>query len=395
MLGLVMALGYWQTDTRLPSNPANRDLPADLDYGSIEVVYDYLRGNFEGQLDHDQLILGLKRGLVEALGDPHSEYLDADQYKVLDESLAGQFEGVGIEISDRDGFLTIVAPIDGSPAFNAGLKPKDVILEIDDQPTSQMAIGEALQLIRGPKGSTVNLKIHREGSEPRVFSITRNVIHLPSVKWRVEDQVAIIRISNFDNNTADLLAEAASDILQQGVEGLVLDLRSNPGGDVKQALAVTGFWLSQGKVAVKYYVGGQPVGSDAVSGAPAVSGGRQPVFAGLGTVVLIDGASASASEIVAGALQDYSLATLVGETSFGKGSVQELVGLSDSPQGERLRLTIYRFYTPTGRQIDGVGLTPDIVLANPEPQPDEESEEAVDLQLEEAKILIKESNGQD
>ena len=393
-LAFLFVLGRWSAsvDSDLPLGPAADGLPADLDYESVEQVYDLIRGRFDGSLDRADLITGLKKGLVEATGDPHSEYLDIDQTRSFDEFLSGQFEGIGIEITDRDGFLQVVTPIDGSPALAAGLKPKDIILEIDGQPTSQMTISEAVQRIRGTAGTVVELKIHREGSEPGTFPITRALIDLPSVSWRVEDGVGIIRISQFDSNATNLLAEAATEIIGQDLEGVVLDLRSNPGGEVRQALSVAGFWLEEGQVAVEYHIDGQLVETDNVTGAPDLSAG-QPVFADWPTVVLIDGASASASEIVAGALQDYDRATLVGETSFGKGSVQELIKLGDDLNTETLKLTISHFYTPLGRQIDGVGLIPDVVLINPEPVDDEE--EPVDAQLEKAKSLIKQSDGQD
>ena len=393
-LVLVFVLGRWSaevdTELTLTSTPVADGLPDNLNYGSVERVYDLIRGRFDGPLDQADLITGLKKGLVEATGDRHSEYLDVEQTKSFNEFLSGQFEGVGIEITDREGFLQVVTPIDGSPAFAAGLKPKDIILEIDGQPTGEMTISEAVQLIRGPAGTVVELKIHREDTEPRTFSITRALIDLPSVSWRVEDGIGIIRISQFDGNATNLLAEAASEIIDQDLEGVILDLRSNPGGEVSQALSVAGFWLEEGQVAVEYYVDGQSVETDEVTGAADFLSG-QPVFADWATVVLIDGASASASEIVAGALQDYDRATLVGETSFGKGSVQELIKLGEGPDVETLKLTVSRFYTPLGRQIDGVGLTPDIVIVNPEP---DDGEEAVDAQLEKAKSLIKQSDGQ-
>lgn len=366
-------------------------LPENLDYESIEEVYDLVRLHFDGPLDHETLVTGIKKGLVEAVGDPHSEYLDVSQTEALEELLTGEFEGIGIEITDRDGFLTIVAPIDGSPALEAGLQAEDIILEIDGQPTGQMTLSQAVSLIRGPAGTVVSLKIHREGSEPNAFSVTRALIDIPSVSWRAEEGIAIIRISNFDNDTAALMAEAATEIIDQNLEGVVLDLRSNPGGLVDQVLAVAGFWLEEDQVVVKYYVGGQSDAVDRVSGVPELAV-DQPAFANWPTVVLINSASASASEILAGALQDSGQATLIGETSFGKGSAQDLIKLGEGPEAETLKLTISRFHTPGGRQIDGVGLTPDIILVNPD-EPEGGGEPA-DLQLQEAKLLIKRSNAQ-
>lgn len=394
-LALVFVLGRWtaEPDYQLgPAEPAvDSGLPSDLDYDSVEEVYDLVRQRFDGPLDREALIVGLKKGLVEATGDPNSEYLDAGQTEAFDESLSGSFEGVGIEITDRDGFLAIVAPIDGSPAAAAGLKARDVILEIDGQATGRMTISEAVQLIRGPAGTVVDLKIHREGSEPEVISVTRALIDLPSVSWRAEDGIAILRISNFDNNTASLLAEAGAEILAGDFEGIILDLRSNPGGRVDQALAVVGFWLKEGQTAVQYYIGGQADEVGKVVGVPELGDG-QPVFADWPTIVLVDGNSASASEIVAGALRDAGRATLVGETTFGKGSVQDLIRLNQGTETETLKLTISHFYTPAGQQIDGVGLTPDVVVENPEESDD--GNEAVDLQLEQAKTLIKQLDAQ-
>ena len=360
-------------------------LPADLNYQSVEEVYDLLRERFDGSLDWDDLITGLKKGLVEATGDPHSEYLDADETKSFDDFLSGQFEGIGVEITNRDGFLAVVAPIDGSPAKQAGILAGDLIFAIDGQPTSQMTITEAVNMIRGPAGTTVELRIHRDISEPIILVITRDLISVPPVSWRFEDGVGIIRLSYFSDQTVELLAQAAIDLTSQNPQGLVLDLRSNPGGEVESALGVLGFWLPAGQSAVEYYIGGQSVESGLVPVLPN-SDLIQSVFANKSTVVLIDGGSASASEIVAGALQDYEVATLVGQKSFGKGSVQQLIRLGDNNGDETLKLTISRFYTPLGQPIDGSGLTPDFTVLN------SETDGVVsDLQLQKAKELIKQN----
>ena len=364
-------------------------LPEDLSYQSIEQVYDLLRANYDGRLDRQALITGLKKGLVAAAGDPYTEYLDTQDRAVLQDFLTGTFEGVGIEVVQRDGYLTVVAPIDGSPASRAGLKSQDIILEIDGQPTSQLTIDRSVQMIRGPGGTVVTLKIRRGGVELDPIPITRDLINFPSVSWRVEDGVGIIRISRFNDSTVDLLAKAAGELLDRPPRGIILDLRSNPGGDLDQSLSVAGFWLEPGTVVIEQRVQGQAVDPELVGETPDLPGG-QPVFADWPTVVLIDGASASASEIVAGALQDHGRATVVGQRSFGKGSVQALIEVVDRRAVEILKVTTSHWHTPSGRKIDLVGLAPDIEVVNPEA---ESGSDPVDRQLERAKQLILDSDG--
>ncbi len=384
------SLGRWSTrSTPYQSQSAfvlESELPDDLDYRSVEEVYDLLRANYDGSLDPASLIVGLKKGLVSAADDPYTEYLDAQQRAVLQAFLTGGFEGIGIEVVRRNGQLTVVAPIEESPAFRAGLRPQDIILEIDGQPTNELTIDDAVWLIRGPGGTVVNLKIRREGVELDQISITRDLISVPSVRWRVEDQIGIIRINQFNNPTVVLMAEAAREFLDQSLRGVILDLRSNPGGDLDRALAVAGFWLEPGEVVIEQRVGGQRADPEVVSGVPELPGG-QPVFATWPTVVLIDGGSASASEIVAGALQDYGLATLVGELSFGKGSVQALIEVVDRQAVEILKVTTSHWHTPLGHEIEGIGLTPDVVVSNPDLDPDPD-DPLPDRQLERAKQII-------
>ena len=389
------SLGRWSTRPIPYQSPPplvlGSELPDDLDYRSVEEVYDLLRANYDGPLDPEALIVGLKKGLVFAADDPYTEYLDAQQRAVLQTFLAGGFEGIGIEVIQRNGQLTVVAPIEGSPAFRAGLRPQDIILEIDGQPTNELTIDDAVRLIRGPGGTVVDLKIRRDGVELDKIPITRDLINLPSVRWRVEDQIGIIRINQFNNPTVALMAEAAGELLGQPLQGVILDLRSNPGGDLDQALAVAGFWLELGEVVIEQRVGGQRADPEVVGEVPELPGG-QPVFATWPTVVLIDGGSASASEIVAGALRDYGLATLVGEPSFGKGSVQALIEVGDSQAIEILKVTTSHWYTPLGHEIETIGLTPDVVVSNPDPDSEPDPDNPLpDQQLERAKQIILQS----
>lgn len=328
----------------------NADLPANLSYDSVEELYDELRQNYDGSLSEAELLDGLKQGLVNAAGDTYTEFMSAETAKEFKAQLEGTFSGIGAELGkDEQGNLIIIAPISGAPAEAAGLRARDIILAIDGTETNGMTTSDAVTRIRGEAGTKVKLKIARQGSDVFEVDITRADITIPSVESKMlENNVGLIEISRFGEDTDRLAREAANSLRTQGAQKIVLDLRGNPGGTVDAAVGVASLWLDKGQVVLQEKRGGELVKTFDASG--------DPVLKGMKTVVLIDGASASASEIVAGALRDHGAATLMGEKSYGKGSVQRIIDFSD---GSLLKVTIARWYTPDDQSIDKQGLSPD------------------------------------
>jgi len=331
-------------------NSSNKDLPADLDYTEIEQLYDLLKANYDGKLDAEALIDGLKSGLTDAAGDPYTEYFNPEEAKEFDAELSGSFTGIGAELGeDEDGNLIIVSPIDGFPASKAGLRPQDIIVSIDGKSTNDMNTNEAVKLIRGEKGSKVTLRVLRNKSEDLSFTITRDAITIPSVKWEVlEGGIGYLQISQFSADTSQLAREAAEAFKSKNVKGVVLDLRGDPGGLLNSAVDVASMWLPKGKTILQQKQGGVTTETYSATG--------DTILQGLPTAVLINAGSASASEFVAGALRDNNVATLYGEKSYGKGSVQEIHHL---PNGAEIKITIARWYRPNGENIDKKGIKPD------------------------------------
>lgn len=328
-------------------NSQNSSLPANLDMSSVQHVYDALKDNYDGTLDVNKLLDGIKSGLAQSAGDPYTEYLNAEQAQDFRNDLNGTFSGIGAELGKQNDNIVVVSPIADYPAAKAGLQAKDIIVSIDDKPTTNMTLSEAVNNIRGPSGSQVKLKIFRDGEE-KEFTITRENITIPSVKWEVKDNIGYITISSFADDTPSLAKQAAEDFKNQNVKGVVVDVRGNPGGLLNSAVEVASLWLPEGKTVLTEQRGGEVIKSYYASG--------DAVLSGVPTVVLIDDGSASASEILAGALQDNNAATLIGVTSYGKGSVQNLI---DLPSGGVLKVTIARWFTPDNQNIDKSGITPD------------------------------------
>jgi carboxyl-terminal processing protease len=328
-------------------NPDNSKLPAKLDYSSVDVIYNSLKDNFDGKLTEQALLDGIKSGLVKAGGDPYTEYFSVKDAKAFYGQLDGTFEGIGAELGkDANDNIIIISPLAGYPAEKAGLKPKDIIAQIDGASTQDLTIDQAVTKIRGTAGTTVKLTIVRDGA-PQEISIVRQQISIPSVKSEVKDGIGVLTISRFGDDTADLATKAAADFKSQNVSGVVLDLRGDPGGLLDAAVKVSSLWLQNKTVLTERRDG------TIIQTYP--SAGDSPL-AGIPTVVLIDGGSASASEITAGALKDNGAASLMGLKSFGKGSVQQPINLKD---GSLLKVTIARWYTPKGKNIDKEGITPD------------------------------------
>lgn len=331
----------------------NNSLPNELDYSGVNELYGELKSRFDGQLDQTKLEEGLKKGLVEAAGDPYTEFFTAEEAKDFQQGLSGSFEGIGAELGKEKDSIVIISPISGFPAEKAGLKSKDIIIKIDDESAYDLTVSEAVKKIRGPKGTSVKLTIIRDG-EQKEISIVRDKITVPSVTSKIiENNIGVIEISQFGNDTVELANSAAADLKSKNVSGIILDLRGNPGGLLEAAVDISSLWLENGTTVVQEKRGDEVLGTNFAKG--------DPILGGIKTVVLIDGGSASASEIVAGALKDNGAATIIGEKSYGKGSVQEV---KDLDFGGALKVTIAKWYTPNGRNIDQEGIKPDKIVKN-------------------------------
>lgn len=349
----------------------NKNTQADLSYHEVEEVYDKLRLKFDGQLDPAKLIEGAKKGLVEAAGDPYTTYFTTEEAKEFMSDLQGTFSGIGAELDRRDNQLRVTSTLDGSPARKAGLMAADVIVRVNDQDASDWPVDKAVSEIRGDKGTTVKLTILRE-SELKEFSIVRDSITTPSVTWEIlPDGVGYLRLSRFAEDTGTLAKRAAEEFKAKGVGRVILDVRGNGGGYLSASQEVASLWLDN-KVIVEERIGNNVVDT--------LRSGSNPILGGLPTVVLVDGGSASASEIVAGALRDNGVAQLVGEKTFGKGSVQEIL---DLPGGSQLKVTVAKWFTPAGKNISQEGIVPDkeVKLSDQDLQSeqDKQREAAVEL----------------
>lgn len=355
---------------------ANQSVPTDLSYASVEEVYDTLRREYDGELDNQKLLDGLKAGLAAATGDPYTEYLNKEAAREFDEQLNGTFSGIGAELGkdDKDN-LIIVAPIAGFPAEKAGLKAKDVIAEVDGNSTFGLSISEAVNKIRGPINTKVKLRVIRNNAEDLNFEITREQITIPSVESKIlEGNIGYVKISRFSEDTLSLASKAAQEFKNANVKGVILDLRNNPGGLLDASVGISSIWLDAGKPILQEKRGEVVIKSFVAKGTP--------ILKNVPTVVLINEGSASASEIVAGALRDNKAATLIGIKTFGKGSVQQLERLDD---GGVLKVTIAKWFTPAGVNINKEGIKPDKEVK----LTDEDSKAQRDPQLDAAKASLQ------
>lgn len=332
----------------------NQALPENLDYASVEQVYDALKQNYDGELTAEVLLNGLKNGLADATNDPYTQYLDKAAAKEFDEDLNQSFSGIGAELNKEDNHIVVQSPVPGYPAEKAGLRARDIITEIDEKPTLNMSLKQAVDSIRGTAGTNVKLVINRQGKEV-AFNITRQNISIPSVESKIlEGNIGYMKITTFSGDvgdkdgTAKLAQKVAEDFKQKKVAGVILDVRGNPGGLLDSSVKVSSLWLDSGDVVLTEKRGGRVIKTYQASG--------KSLLSGVPTIVLIDSGSASASEIVAGALKDNKVATLLGMNSYGKGSVQNL---NKIPSGGVLKVTIGRWYTPNGLNIDKEGISPD------------------------------------
>ena len=334
---------------------------SDANLALVRKVMDRVQASYVEPVDNAQLVKDSLKGMLTGL-DPHSDYMDESEYREMLGDAHGEFSGIGAELTRDDSHPKILSPIDDTPAALAGLKPGDVILRIDGVPTESMSLKDAVDKLRGESGSKVRMIISRVGQKPFEVTLTRAVIRVASVKAHLEPgHVGYLRITTFMEKTQGELVDALERLTRESggrLDGVVLDLRNDPGGLLDTAVHVAGDFLDGGTVVS---IHGRVAGEDEVYDARA-NGDR---VRGVPVVVLINSASASASEIVAGALQDRHRATILGTRSFGKGSVQTIIPLDGNGA---LRLTTARYYTPSGRSIQGEGITPDVVVLPPRDQ---------------------------
>ncbi|MCR4311744.1 MAG: S41 family peptidase, partial [Candidatus Uhrbacteria bacterium] len=326
-------------------------IPDELDFNTFWDVWKLVRANFVDQpVSERDLYYGALQGMLWSLDDPYSTYFTPEEAEAFNQELSGTFFGIGAEIGIKEEQIVVIAPLPETPAEKAGVAAGDAILAIDGAPTVGMTTNDAVILIRGDKGTDVVLTLSRNGGEPFDVTITRDEITVKSVTSEIRsDNVGVIEINVFNDDTVALFDQAAEDMVENGVSSLIIDLRNDPGGLLDAAIDVAGYWIDNQPVVIEEIRGARDEYS-----APRGSS----ILASIETVVIVNGGSASASEILAGALQDYQEAAVIGEQTFGKGSVQEYHEL---PDGSAVKLTVARWLTPLGRFIDHVGITPDVL----------------------------------
>ena len=319
-----------------------------IDLSSVQKTYQELIANYDGKLDTQKLIYGANRGLVEAAGDPHTAYMDPDETKEFDKSLSGQIGGgIGAEIGLRNNKPTIIKPLENSPAQKAGIKAGEAIVKVNDEASSDWSVEKVVSKIRGEVGTSVKLTLLSDGKTREVSVVRQNIVS-PAVESEIDGEIGILKVNRFGDDTVSLSRKYASEFVEKGVKKVILDLRNNPGGTVGAAQGLLGIWLDN-QIAMTERRGSEIVKTLRTTGTP--------ILGNMKTVVLINGNSASASEITAGALREYGKATLVGQKSYGKGSVQIVLGL---PGGSQMKVTEARWYTPKGKNIDKTGIEPDV-----------------------------------
>lgn len=307
-------------------------------------------------IDRQKLVWSAIEGLASGLGDPYTQFFPPEEEKAFNEQLSGEFEGIGAEIGLRNGKLTVIAPLEGSPSQRAGLKSGDIILRIDKEDATGLSVDAAVKRIRGKGGTVVTLTVFRESSsETKDITITRDKIVVPVIATKTVEDAFVIQLYSFSANSPGAFRDAIVAFSNSGKQKLILDLRNNPGGFLEAAVSISSWFIPEGKVVVTEKIRGQ---SDRVHRSDGYADVK-----GLKMVVLVNGGSASASEIVAGALQDHGIAMIVGTQSFGKGSVQEVVPVTDDTS---LKITIAKWFTPNDNTIAGKGITPNIVVSDEE-----------------------------
>ena len=352
------------------------NIAEDVNFRLFWEVWDIIKNKYvdAGKLKDKEMFYGALRGLVASAGDPYTVFMNPVVSKEFADDLKGTFDGIGAEIGIKNGVLTIIAPLTDMPAQKAGLRSGDKVLAIDGEDTAAITLDEAVNKIRGEDGTEVALKIWREGfEEPKEFTVTRGKIIVKSVKWELNDNnMMVIEISHFNSDTDELFDRAVQDTIKKNPKGVILDLRNNPGGYLNTAIETASEWIEDGVVVIEKF------SEENKNEYLARGRARLKDFP---TVVLVNQGSASASEIVAGALKDHDLATIVGEKTFGKGSVQEMTSLED---GSSVKITIAKWLTPNGINISEEGIAPDEEAG----LTSEEYEKDIDPQMDKAVEIL-------
>lgn len=359
-----------------PSLSSTGDGAQNVDFSIFWRAWDLIVEKYDGNINYQEMVYGAIRGMTESLGDDYTGFLSPEEAKLLEQDLNGVIYGIGAEIGIKNNNLTVITPLDNSPAKNAGLMAGDVITMIDDETTYKMNLDVAVYKIRGKEGTKVKLSINRDGEE-KEFEITRAKITIKSVEYDIlEDNVGYIKTRRFDEQTTTLLRQALDQFIAKDINKVILDLRDNPGGYLDESISVASEFVKSGVIVTEKKDIDEEEFNYKSTGRGKMTDSKYKI------VVLINEGSASASEIVAGALQDYKRATLVGMTTFGKGSVQELNNLS---RGAQIRITIAHWYTPNGKNITKEGIKPDIEIDLTE----EDYNKNLDPQLKKALELLK------
>lgn len=366
---LIFAIGFYVGGLKKEKTPVVYTGQADLtDFWHAWNIIDEKYPN-ASETDNQERLYGAIKGLVGSLDDPYSTFFTPEETKSFEEDISGNFSGVGMEVGMKEGVLTVIAPLKNTPAYKAGIKSGDKVLKIDETLTNDLSIEEAIKLIRGEKGTNVKLSIYREGeNKPREITITRDIINVPSLETELrKDGIFVVRLYSFDANATKLFRNAMREFSKANSDKLLLDLRGNPGGYLESAVDIASWFLPSGETVLIEDYGGKKEQEK------FDSYGYDIFNENLKFVILIDEGSASASEILAGSMQDYKKAKIIGKQSYGKGSVQEVV---DITKDTRLKITVANWLTPKGSSITNKGVTPDIVV--------DRGEDENDLQLEKA-----------
>lgn len=349
-------------------------------YELLFQVRDALLTKYDGEIDDNELLEAAIKGMTQSLNDPYTVFMNSDEYQSFTEQSEGHFVGIGAQLGVKDDKVTVVAPIEGSPAEKAGLKAGDVILKVDGKELEEVNVEKTVAMIKGEQGKPVTLTVSREGSDYIDITIVRDVVKIISVKGElIDNNIGYIQIASFDEDVAKDFKEKIVELKNQGMKGMILDLRGNPGGFLNEAVKVASEFIPKGKV-ITYTIDKY----DNKQESKSIGGDAE----GMPLVILIDGGSASASEVVTGALRDYEAGTTIGTTSFGKGVVQQLIEFKDGNGG--LKVTTSKYYTPNGENIHKVGIKPDIEVEIPEELSQKEYDRSIDPQFNKGLEVIKE-----
>jgi len=353
-IGFGLGNGYFTGRSNTFFNE-NKGKPANVDFSLFWQAYEKLQQDYVGDVDSQKLLYGAIQGAFGSTSDPYTAFLTPEINKEFQDELSGSLEGIGVQIGILDSYPAVIAPLKDSPAQKAGLKPKDLIIKVDDQDTTNMTLDEAVSKIRGKEGTQVILEVVREGeSEPLIFKITRAKINVETVDLQFKGDVAILKLNEFGTDSVSEFHDAAIQIKHKKIDKVVLDLRSNPGGLLDSSVSIAGEILGEGQVVVI---------EQGKNSRDELKTSGQGILKDSKIVVLVNGGSASAAEILAGAIKDSGRGKIIGEKTFGKGTVQQLESL---PGGSSAKITVAKWLTPKGNSIDKDGITPDIEIKEPD-----------------------------